>query len=164
MPEYATPEWLEEVTKTYRSDPANEQMLKRLGSVTFVYRIAAEPRFGIDPDLYFMERLEDGVLKEVKFVTPEQGEKIATWVIGGTFDVWREVIGKRLKLTTGIMQGKLKVEAGDKAAIIVRVGPVALQAATSFTNTETIWPDTMSPERLEEYKAHVKGFRENLGV
>lgn len=164
MPAYATPEWLEEVAKIYASDPANEQMLKRLGHVTFVYRIAAEPRFGIDPDLYFMQELEDGVLKEVRFVTPEEGKKIATWLIAGTFDIWRDVIQKKLKLTTGIVQGKLKVELGDQAGIIVRVGPVAFQMATSFNNAETIWPDAMSPDELAAYKAKVNDFRKKLGV
>jgi len=164
MPAYATPEWLEEVAKIYRSDPANEQMLKRLKSVTFVFRIAAEPRFGIDPDLYFMQRLEDGVLKEIKFVTLEEGKKIATWIIAGTFDVWRDVIQKKLKMTTGIIQGKLKVESGDQAAIIVRVGPVAFQMATSFNNAETIWPDQMSLDDLAAYKAKVSDFRKKLGV
>jgi putative sterol carrier protein len=164
MPAYATSEWLEEVAKTYRSDPANEQMLKRLKSVTFVFRIAAEQRFGIDPDLYFMQRLEDGVLKEIKFVNAEEGKKIATWVVGGPFSVWRDVIQKKLKFTTAIIQGKLKVEAGDQAAIIVRVGPVGLQAATAYTNTETIWPDQMSPDDLAAYKAKVNNFRKKLGV
>jgi len=164
MTAYATPEWLEEVADNYRSDPTNEQMLKRLGHVTFAFRINSEPRYGIDPDLYFMAELEDGVLKELKYITREEGEKTATWLIAGKFNIWRDVIQKELKLTTGIMQGKLKVEAGDQAGIIVKVGPVAHQMATAFTKTEIAWPDRMSEDELAAYVTRIKDFREELGV
>ena len=161
---YATPEWLEAVARNYRSNPINQEMNKRLGKVTFCFRIAAEPKFGIDSDLYFIEQLDDGELKELRFVTAEEGKNVATWVTAASFDVWREVIQKRLKFTTSIIQGKVKVEAGDKAGIIVRAGPVAVQLADPYCSAETSWPDAMSPDDLAAYKAKLSEFRKDLGV
>ena len=57
IPAYPTPEWLETVTKVYRSDPENKKIFKSL-SMELCYRIAAEPTLGIEKDLYFNFKVE----------------------------------------------------------------------------------------------------------
>ena len=164
MPEYATPEWLAEVRKVYEADPSNE-VLKRLGKVTFCYRILADPRIGIDPpDLYFIQQFDDAVLKELKHVSQDEGVRVADWVVSADFELWKRVLQKKYKYVTAVIHGDVKVDRGDKINLIGKVAPWADQMVLSYFKTETIWPDEMSPEELAAYRAKVNDFRKKLGV
>ncbi|MBI4763873.1 MAG: hypothetical protein HY787_04630 [Deltaproteobacteria bacterium] len=163
MVAYATPEWLEEVARIYRADPSNE-VLKRLEKLTFCYRIHAEPAVGIDNDIYFIMGVDDGVLKELRFVSRTEGEQAANWVLAAKFDQWKRIIQKKDKFITTVVQGKVSVETGDKAELIGRVSPSADQLVFNFFKAETIWPDEMSPEELLSYKTNMSNFRKKLGI
>ena len=163
MFEYATPEWLEAVKKTYNADPGNA-MLKRLKKICFCYRIKADPAYGIDPDLYFICGLDDAVLKELRFATPEESKKVAGWVLSAPFQLWKRIIRKEYRFITAVIHGDVPIETGDKAELIGRTSWAADQLVSNFYKTETKFPDEMSPDELTAYKAKVSGFRKKLGV
>jgi hypothetical protein len=61
------------------------------------------------------------------------------------------------------MQGKLQLEKGD-ATKMLPLGVKAPHLAEVFASVETEWPDEMSPERVEEYRAQMNEFRAKLGI
>jgi hypothetical protein len=77
--------------------------------------------------------------------------------------MWKKLIKKEQGFVSSFMTGKIKLDKGSRARIIglaSKSGPLI----ETFYKVDTEWPDEMSPQRLEEYKAQVKGFREKLKV
>jgi len=61
------------------------------------------------------------------------------------------------------MGKKIKLDKGSKARVIgltSKSGPLI----ENFYQIDTEWPDEMSPQRLEEYRAKVEEFRQRLRV
>jgi len=60
------------------------------------------------------------------------------------------------------MTGKIKLDKGEAPKILglASRSPIVI----SLFPSDTEWPDEMSPQRLEEYRAQVKEFKERLGV
>ncbi len=59
--QYCTPEWFEELEKTYRSNSRFEEKFKKLTMIV-CYRVKAEPSWGIDKDIIFGNELDKGRL------------------------------------------------------------------------------------------------------
>ena len=161
IPAYATPEWLDTVAKVYRSDPENKKIFKSL-SMELCYRIAAEPSLGIDKDLYFNFKVEAGELLETRFVTAEEAQK-ATILMGSSYNIWKKVLTKEDKFVADFISKKIALENGDPAKALT-VGPLADPMVNIMTKEGIVWPDEMSSDELEAYKAKVNAFREKLGV
>jgi len=64
---------------------------------------------------------------------------------------------------TSFMTGKITLAKGE-APKIIALASKSPALVDAFNKVDTEWPDNMSPQRLEEYKAQVKEFRERLGV
>ena len=160
-PAYPTPEWLDTVARVYRSDPQNKETLKRL-NMELAYRIAAEPEFGWDKDLYFNFKVEVGELLETRFVTAEEAQR-ATLLMGAPYEVWKNVLTKRDKYIAAFMTKRIRLENGNPQEAL-KLGPVAAPVVDIMTKEGIAWPDEMSPDELNAHRANIKAFREKLGV
>ena len=61
------------------------------------------------------------------------------------------------------MLGKITLEQGSKVGIL-GVAPHSNTFVDALTQKELLFPDEMSPDELEEYRAYMKSFRAELGV
>ena len=160
-PPYATQEWLDAVAKVYRSNPKNKETFKAI-SMEICFRIAAEPRLGIEKDIHFNLKVEAGELLETRLVTAEEAQK-ATLLMGASYDTWKKVLTKKERFVTDFISKKIALEKGNFAKAFA-LGPVADPLVNIMTEEGIAWPDEMSPDELEAYKAKVKAFRQKLGV
>lgn len=166
MPEkevvYPTPEWIEEVHKVWHSDPENPKKFARMAGRILCYRVYANPRIGLDEDLYLWNKFEDGNLVESRLVSAEEAKK-ATWVVSASYEVWRDIISGKDKFVGDLMLGKVKIDSGD-ASTLIPLGPLAVLLAAIFNKVKSVYPDSFSPDELEKFRQKVRGFRERLGV
>ena len=79
---YCSPDWLEEGAKLYRATDRFENALKKVTTKIF-YRIAAEPVWGIEKDIYFGAEVEEGKLLELSFYSKAEAQKRAEFILGG---------------------------------------------------------------------------------
>jgi len=62
-----------------------------------------------------------------------------------------------------LLSNKIKLDKGSPAKVIA-LAPKSGAVVGSFYKIDTEWPDDMSPQRLQEYKAMVAEFRQRLMV
>lgn len=161
---YATPEWVAEVGKNYKANPDNQNKTFKGMTIFLSFRILADPKFGIDKDIYFCSNVVDGALQDDSaLLSKEDAEKRSDFVLSAPPANWKKLIKKEQGFVSSFMSGKIKLDKGSKARVIglaSKSGPLV----ENFYKVDTEWPDEMSSQRLEEYKALVKGFREKLKV
>lgn len=161
---YATPEWVAAMGENYRANPENATKIFKGMTIFLIFRIQADPKFGLDEDIDFGTHIEDGALQDDStLMSKEDSEKKADFILTATPSVWKRVIQKEEGFVAAFMTGKIKLDKGEAPKIIslASKSPAVIDA---FNKVETEWPDDMSPQRLEEYKAQVKEFRERLGI
>ena len=164
MVPYATPEWVEAMAGVYRADPENETKTFKGMSLFLVFRIFADPEYGLERDIYFGTHLDDGVLQDDSVImSKKDAEEKADFILGATPETWKKVIKKQQGFVSAFMSGKIKLDKGS-APKIISLAPKAPAVVDCFHQVDTEWPDEMSPERLEEYKALVREFTTRLGV
>ncbi len=159
---YCTPEWLKESARAYRSNPKAKEKLKKL-SGKMVYRVKAEPSWGIEKDVYFCLFFEQGELIRLELVSEEEGKREAEFLMGATPQAWKKILRKENKFITDFMLGKIKLEKGSKLGVL-SVAPHANNVIELLTSVELVFPDELSKDEFELYKANMKSFREELGV
>ncbi len=71
--QYCTPEWLEESGRIYRSNPDQEEKLKKI-SAKVCFRVKAEPAWGIEKDIIFGTFIESGKLTRIGFFQRRRGK------------------------------------------------------------------------------------------
>ena len=161
---YATPEWVAEVGKNYRANPDNQNKFFKGMTIFLSFRILADPKFGIDKDIYFCSDVVNGALQDDSaLLSKEDAENKSDFILSAPPEMWKKLIKKEQGFVSSFMSGKIKLDKGSKARVIglaSKSGPLI----ENFYRIDTEWPDEMSPQRLEEYKALVKGFREKLKV
>jgi len=160
---YATPEWVEAMAKNYRANPDNQNKIFKGMTIFLSFRILADPKFGLDKDIYFSTHLENGVLQDDStLMSKEDSEKKADFILSAPPETWKRVIQKEEGFVWAFMGGKIKLDKGEAPKILglASRSPVVI----SLFPSDTEWPDEMSPQRLEEYRTQVKEFRERLGV
>jgi putative sterol carrier protein len=161
---YATPEWVEDMGRNYRADPDNEGKVFKGMTIFLAFRIQADPKFGLDRGIDFGTHIVDGVLQDDStLMSREDSEQKADFIVTAPPSVWKKVIKKEEGFVSAFMTGKITLDKGE-AAKIIALAAKSPAVVECFYKTDTGWPDEMSPERLEEYKAQVKEFRERLGV
>ncbi len=164
MVSYVTPEWLEEVAEVYRSNPDNQNKAFKGMTIFLVFRVLAEPRLGIDEDIDFALHLEDGALQDDStHITASTAEQKADFILSATPEIWKKVIRKGEGFISAFMTKKIKLAKGNPARIIA-LAPKSGAVIDCFYQVETEWPDEMTAERLEQYRAQIKEFRQRLGV
>ena len=164
MPAYATPEWIAAVGDNYRANPENQNKIFKGMTIFLSFLIQADPKFGLDKDLYFGTHVEDGVLQDDSVImSKEDAEKKADFILAAPPKTWKRLIQKEEGFVSSFMTGKITLAKGE-APKIIALASKSPALVDAFNKVDTEWPDNMSPQRLEEYKAQVKEFRERLGV
>jgi len=161
---YATPEWLEAVGKNYKANPDNQNKTFKGMNIFLSFRVLADPKLGIDKDIYFSLHLEDGALQDDSVLLSKgDAEEKSDFVLGATPQAWKKVIRKQQGFVSAFMTNKIKLDKG-LAPRILSLASKSAAVIEPFYKVDTEWPDDMSPQRLEQYKAQVKEFRERLKV
>ncbi len=159
---YCTPEWLEESARIYRATPELQEQLKKVTTKVF-YRVEAEPAWGIDEDLLFGAVVKEGELKELGFFSEEAARETADFIMAATPQEWKKILRKDSKFLTDFMLGRITLEQGSKVGVL-GLAPYANSFIDALTQVELKFPDELTPEELEAYRARVKAFRAELGV
>jgi hypothetical protein len=159
---YCTPEWLEAFSQAYRANPKFENGLKKLTSTVY-FRVLAEPKWGIDEDIFFGAAIKSGRLERVEFITAENAKKVGDFVLSATPMEWKSILTKKTKFVTDFMLGKIKLDHGSKVGIL-GIAPHSNTLVDAMTQVELKFPDQMTAEEVENYRAHMKDFRSKLGV
>jgi hypothetical protein len=157
---YCTPEWLEESGKLYRATPRFENELKRVTAKIF-YRISAEPTWGIDEDMIFGAVVEEGKLLEMAFYTEAEAKERSDFILEASPQIWKGILRKDTKFISEFMMGKVALETGSRVALL-KITPYANHLVDALTQFELQFPDEMSAEELEAYRADLSALREKL--
>jgi hypothetical protein len=159
---YCTPEWLEESARLYRENTKLQETLKKL-TAKVLFRIKADPEWGIDSDFVFGGVITRGALDELRFFSEEEVKKQGDLVMAATPQEWKILLRKEHKFLTDFMLGKVKLEKGTIAAAL-GVAPYADGFIDSLTQVNLIFQDELSPEKLTEYREYAAQFRSKLGL
>jgi hypothetical protein len=159
---YCTPEWLESSAEAYRADPKYQQAMAKL-STKLGLVIKAEPRWGIEQDIIMAAFLNQGELEALAFLSEEDARREAEFLLGATPQEWKKILRKESKFVTDFMLGKITLEQGSKVGVLA-IAPHSATFVDALTQSELQFPDEMSPEELDEYRAYVEEFRARLGV
>lgn len=161
---YATPEWVAEVGKNYQANPDNQNKTFKDMTIFLTYRILADAKFGIDKDIYFCSHLINGVLQtDSALLNKEDAEKKSDFILSASPEIWKKLMQKQQGFVSLVMTAKIKLDKG-MAPKLLSLAPKSGPLIEVFNKVDTEWPDEMSPQRREEYKAQVKTFREKLKV
>ncbi len=161
---YATPEWLAEVAKNYQANPDNQNKTFKDMTIFLTFRILADTKFGIDKDIYFCNYLINGALQaESGLLSKEEAERKSDFILSASPEIWKRLIQKQQGFIALVMTAKIKLDKG-LAPKLLSLAPKSGPLIEVFNKVDTEWPDEMSPQRLEEYKAQVAIFRERLKV
>ena len=159
---YCTPEWLEESSRLYRITSRFENELKRVTAKIF-FRITAESAWGIEADIIFGAVVEEGKLLELDFYSEEEARKKSDFILAATPQNWKGVLRKDKKFITEFLLGKITQEQGSKTALL-KITPYADHFVNALTQFELQFPDEMTAEELEAYRADLSEFRKKAGV
>lgn len=159
---YCTPEWLEESAKSYQANPKYQKEFAKL-TLSLYFRVKAEPTWGIDEDIIFGSDVEKGKLNKLAFFSEETAKEEAEYIVAATPQEWKKILRKESKFVTDFMLGKITLEQGSKIGIL-GVAPHSNTFVDALTHIEIQFPDEMSPDELEEYRAYMKSFRAELGI
>jgi hypothetical protein len=159
---YCTPEWLEESAKLYRETP---ELRKRLEPVTtnIVFRVTAEPAWGLDGDILFGASVEKGELLELRYFSEEDARESAEFILAATPQVWKKVLRKDAKFVAEFMLGRIVLEQGTVVGVL-GLAPHATTFVDALTQVELRFPDEFTTEELEAYRVDVATFRARPGV
>lgn len=159
---YCTPEWLEQSAAIYRATPRFRKELEKLTTSVF-YRIKAEPSWGIDRDILFGASVNKGDLEELAFFGEQAARAKAKYIMAATPQEWKKILRKENKFLTDFMLGRITLEQGSKVGVL-GLAPYANVFVDALTQVELRFPDELSQQELEEYRAYVRKFRTELGV
>ena len=159
---YCTPEWLEAFAKAYIANPKYENDLKKLTSKVY-FKVLAEPKWGIDEDIIFGAVFEAGRLVKAEFISAENAKKFATFILSATPIEWKSILTKKTKFLTDFMLGKVKLDHGSKVGVL-GLAPHSNIMIDALTQVKLQFPDEMTADEVEKYRANMKGFRFKLGV
>ena len=159
---YCTPEWLEESAKNYRATPKFKEALRKVTASVF-FLIEAEPTWGIEEDIIFGGIVEKGELITLAFFSEADAKEKAEFILAATPQEWKKILRKENKFVTDFMLGKITLEQGSKVGVLT-IAPYADTFVDSLTQFELQFPDEMSPEELDEYRAYMAEFRAKLEV
>jgi len=161
---YATPEWVAEVGKNYKANPDNQNKTFKGMTLFLSFRILADSKFGIDKDIYFCSHLVNGALQDDSaLLSKEDADKKSDFILSATPEIWKKLIQKRQGFISLVMTAKIKLDKG-LAPKLLSLAPKSGPLIEVFNRVDTEWPDEMSPQRLEQYKAQVKEYRDRLKV
>ena len=159
---YCTPEWLEKCADGYRATPKFKEAFKKL-TISVFFQIEAEPDWGIDEAIIFGSFVDEGDLIYLAFFSEEEAKEKAEFILGATPQEWKQILRKEKKFVTDFMLGKISLVQGSKVGVLT-IAPYADTFVAALTQYDLQFPDEMSAEELEAYRAHVSEVRAQLGV
>jgi putative sterol carrier protein len=159
---YCTPEWITESAKLYEKNPALKLRLKKLKQ-KMCYLVKADPDWGIDKDIIFGAAFNQGELLEFDFFNRERAEKEADFILEATPEEWVSILRKKYKFIPRFMMKMVKLYMGENVDVL-RLAPYANELIEVLTSAQVQYPDEMSPEELEAFRAYVNEFRDELGI
>ena len=157
---YCTPEWLAETSALYPQNPKFKERLRKL-TIKMAYRIKAEPAWGIDKDIIFCLFFDAGDLARIEFLTEEQAAQEAEYILSATPQEWKRLLRREGKFVTDFMLGKVSLEQGSRVGIL-GVAPYADSVVEALTQVTLRFPDELTADELEEYRANMQTFRQEL--
>jgi len=160
--QYCTPEWLEECAKRYAENPGLQSKLKKI-SQKMCYLVKADPEWGIDNDIIFGAFFDEGKLLKLAFFTEEKAGNEADYILEATPKEWVSLLRKQNKFIARFMMQEVKLKQGERVDVL-RLAPYANDLIDALTLAEMLYPDEMSPEELETYRAYINEFRAELGL
>jgi len=160
--QFCTPQWLEESSKMYRSNADLQKALAKL-SVKMAYRVLADPKWGIDRSIIFCTFFEKGQLTKATFLSEEQTKAEADHLLSATPERWAKLVRKQSSFGADFALGRVKVEIGSKVGVLA-VAPYSKNVVNFLSQVKLQYPDEMSKEELEEYRANMEKFRTEMKV
>ncbi len=160
--QYCTPQWLEKSFELYQDNQAAQQKMKKL-TTKMGYLVRAEPKWGIDQDIYFWVWFEKGKMTRLELVSKERAQKESQYILAATPQTWKKILRKEKKFITDFMLGNIKLDQGSKIGVM-SVAPHANDMVASLTAVDLEFPDELASEGFEAYHANMKNFRQDLGV
>lgn len=159
---YCTPEWLEETGRIYQATPRFQEAMKKL-SVAIMYRVTAEPAWGIEKDLIFGAIVTKGALNDLRFYNEVEAREKAEMFLSASPQQWKLILRKEHKFITDFLLGKIKLEKGSMSNVL-GVAPNADTFVDALTQVHLIFQDELDPQKLAEYRAYAAQFRQKLGL
>jgi hypothetical protein len=159
---YCTPEWLEASAEAYGDNPRLRQAMARLTTKT-VFRINAEPAWGIERDILFGGFITQGELDRLAFLSLEDAREQAEFILAATPQEWKKILRKESKFVTDFMLGRIKLEQGSMAGVL-GIAPYATSFVEALTQVDLQFQDEMTPEELADYRSYLEAFRRELGI
>jgi putative sterol carrier protein len=159
---YCTPEWLANAAAGYEQSPRFRQEMAKL-STKICFKIKAEPAWGIDEDIIFWAHIDHGELQKLEFVSQEEAFREADFVLAASPQQWKSLLRKESKFVADFMLGRVTLEHGSKVGVL-SVAPHSNSFVDALTQDELQFPDEMTPEELDQFRADVQQFRAELGV
>ena len=158
-PMVGTPEWGKVFGETLGGDAEYRQAAKTWeGAVTLV--VQAKPEVGLDEDISVMLDLWHGACRSVKILPKEEAAK-APYVMTGSLDTWKAVSTGKTDAIKATMLGKIKMK-GDMANVVRHV-KASKRLADCTGLFESVWPDELSKDEIEKFRADLKQLREQFG-
>jgi len=158
---YCTKEWLEESARLYNATDHFENALKKVTTKIF-FRITAESTWGIEQDFIFGAEVKAGKLKDLGYFSESDALDKAELILAATPQIWKGILRKDNKFVPEFMMGKVKLEEGSRVELL-KITPYANHFVDALTQFDLQFPDEMTPEEMETYRADLSMIREGLG-
>jgi len=155
-----TPEWTQILGEIIDGDAEYKAAAKTWeGAITLV--VQAKPEVGLDEDISVVLDLWHGDCRSGKVLPKEEAAK-APYVMTGSLDTWKAVGTGKTDAIKATMLGKIKLKGN--MANVVRHVKAAKRLANCTGLFESVWPDELSKDEVEKFRADIKQFREQFGV
>ena len=160
--QYCTPEWLEVSAKNYQESAKLQKAFEKM-ALKVCFLIRSEPEWGIEPDILFAAYINHGALDRLSFISIEDAENEADYILGATPQQWKKLLTKESKFVGDVMLGKITIDKGSKPGVL-SLAPYASNFVEALTPVELQYPDQMTQDELERYRAYLVEFRDQLKV
>lgn len=154
-----TPEWISDYEKAVQDDERYKKVAKTWeGSVVLV--VQADPKAGIDEDIFIFMDLWHGECHFIKPVSPEAG-RAGEYVLEAEYERWKRIMKKELNVVKEIATRKLKLVPFNfkKAAKLAAAAQAALRLVELSSTLGARFPDELDAEELGAFKAFLGEMR-----
>lgn len=160
--QYCTPEWLEVSAKNYHESAKLQKGFEKF-ALKVCFLIRSEPEWGIEPDILFAAYINLGALERLSFISIEDAEIEADYILGASPQRWKKLLTKESKFVGDVLLGKVTIDKGSKPGVL-NLAPYTSHFVEALNPVEIQYPDQMTPEVLDRYRAYLAEFRAQLKV
>ena len=158
--QFCTQEWLDQCAKIYADSPELQKPLKNL-SVKMSYRVNQEPEMGFENSMIFCTFFEEGKLSKISLLSEEQAKEETEFLVTAPVAQWTKLLRKQSKFAVDFALKRVKLELGSKVGVLA-VAPYGGHVVNMLTQVDVQFPDEMSEEEMEGYKAMIEKTRTSL--